>query len=240
VELARCSGDGKHVFQLITLLSPSSHFLPPPLSRSAHLVLGLTEASELENAIKLWLSEGEAVLGEILEPHTALEGSKELSSKETKKRIQKRGQRLSDQLKRKPKLKEWIASTALHLATSSRTRMTASRHPPVKASRLIVVGTALRLYGGTTVPVPCLSLKSESNEMALGEVGIPVGMLGERAARREEWAGRKKPQLQWMIDRMDEILPRNQARTILDVGGGRGQEPNLLQRIDTKLCWIML
>ena len=203
VELARCSGDGKQVFGLLNLLAPGSHFRPPPMCRAPWAVLGLTSERDVSTATSLWLHEGET------------EG-------EGKEGVQRGGQRLSDQLRRKPLLKKWIAETALMLDTTRNTSgsITASRHPVIKPGPLIVVGTALRLFEASQyAPVPCISVQEGVN----GEgVILPQGLDEAALRRRQAWGTRKRPQLQWMLERLDELLPCGEERTVLDVGGGKG------------------
>lgn len=184
----------------------------------------------------MWLQEGEAKESEPAEAG----GVEEVQEKEGGSaaprgaRVQRVGQRLSDQLKRKPQLRAWLADAALRLDTTRNTTMTASRHPVIKTARLIVVGTALRLFGASRyAPVPCLVLPSlpthgeptavaAANESTAGDVILPRGLDAKQAAAREAWAARKRPQLTWMLARLDDLIDKTSPATVLDVGGGKG------------------
>mmetsp|Transcript_7162 Transcript_7162/g.11331 ORF Transcript_7162/g.11331 Transcript_7162/m.11331 type:complete len:565 (+) Transcript_7162:126-1820(+) len=206
--LVRCSGDGKHVFKLLHLLAPDSHFPPPPLTYDPYVALGLSSRQELQHAHELW----------------RLEGKQDAMSND---RIQKQGERHSETLLRKPKLRKWINSTAISLRPKSMSKAS-SRHPTVKKSHMIIAGTALRMFYSRKIgPVELIPLSHPKEEKLDVLVQLPSGLGEKTENRRQAWADRKKPQLQWMLQQIDELIAlsgkeSNAKIVVLDVGGGRG------------------
>lgn len=206
--LVRCSGDGKHVFKLLHLIAPDSCFPPPPLTYEPHVVFGLSSRDKLDFALELWRREGE--------PDDA-----------DNARIQKQGERLSDTLQRKPELRKWINSTAVSLRPKSVSKVS-SRHPTVKKSHMIIAGTALKLFYSRKIgPVKLIPLSHPKEQNVDVLVHLPSGLEESAKIRRRAWADRKKPQLQWMLHQIDELIrvsckEKNRKVVVLDIGGGRG------------------
>lgn len=208
--LLRCCGDGKHIFKMLHLLAPGSHFPPPPLTNEeAYTVFGLPSKDELEYAHKLWKEEGEQI---------------DVASN----RIQKRGERPYDALRRKPKLRKWINTTAVGLHQRS-INESSSRHPAAKKSHMIIIGTALKTFYspkiGPVELIPFSNPKEQQQKDVL--IQLPDGLEENTAVRRQAWADRKRPQLQWMLQQIDDLIVRsgkekNSEVVVLDVGGGRG------------------
>ena len=226
VSLARCSGDGKHVFKMLHLLAPGSPLPPPPLALPAHCVFGLTSAAELSTAHTLWLAEGEASPSPAF---VAAGGGAAGCSRSGQTGVQRAGERVSDALRRKPELRRWVTATAMALVQTSKAKTAAARHPLVKAGHLAIVGTALKVFRAERfLPVAVLPLRDDAGFSSAIPVGLPDGMTEETTARRRAWASRKQPQLRWMLLRIDELLPAGEPRVVLDVGGGRGDLAVLL------------
>ena len=324
ISLARCAPNGRSIFRLLSLLAPDSAYAPPPLASEAYCVLGLDSVENLATAQRLWLTEGEEEEKEPKEPKQEREEQRRRAPfSNSKKRVQRPGQRLRDQLRRKPLLRQWISQRAIALdvcsggdggggggkfisynnVSSSDTKKAnskvkkhsrASRHPLVKTGAIVVAATALKLFGiEQLLPVPCIDkvsafetiTKKECIERAevgkkkkkkkeeeeeegvkpnkeaalalvekvvepvssscleqtnlphvasdLGQeqqkqhqplIDLPAGLDTKTSQRRGQWAERKRPQLCWMLSRMDELVggSGNKCINVLDVGGGRG------------------
>lgn len=218
VALARCSGDGKHVFKILHLLAPDSHYSPPPLAAGAtpHGIFGLAGEADFAVAHRLWLTEGEASG----EPSGSAAAA-------PVQRVQRAGERVSDVLRRKPTLKKWVTATAVRLQQQARDRSAAARHPLVKQSHLVTVAAGLTMCGVRRF-FPITPSAADPEAAAEIPVSLPDGLGEKTGHRRRQWASRKRPQLIWMLERIDELLPPLEHRVVLDIGGGRGDLAVLL------------